>query len=877
MRNRLVISIVLGALLALGAAGAVGAQQSDVSVDLPGGSSVDPGSAVPACSNLGDDDGDGAVDMADPGCSSPLDGDEGGAAPPPTTTTTTPPTTTTTTPPTTTTTGPTTSTTDETPPRDDPSDLPGHNPFKDDDKGGRSFSGTSEDGGGGSKGAADGAEGPNEIPTPEIRRPDGTPTNSNPTVTIGTTGAAPIGVPNFVIEQFSIPPFLLPIYQACGTQYGVPWEVLASINRIETAFGTNLNVSTAGALGWMQFMPATWEMYGVDANSDGRKDPYNPVDAICAAARYLKAAGAEEDLYQAIFAYNHADWYVDEVLLYAKQYGNLPSGLVDSLTGLTEGAHFPVAAKSRYADDISERDAIRRAAPTPGASGNAADVVSDSPTRRGIDIYAKEGAPVVAANDGIITRIGHNKRLGRFIVLRDAYGNEYTYAGLGKIAKAIPVPEQHDLSAKDFNLVTPGKGDAKPKVSASETTRAQTIHDEAEAGGAGGERAGGNPRGGKPGKRGDRNAEPAARGGYPSPGSEPGPTADSTETASTNTEDSRDRLFALPRRKDNGDNGGAGAGRDLGTRVDDLLGRGMPGYETFKSYFSGVLRFDAKTMDTAPLRKGSRVVGGTIIGEVGQTDPAAAPHLNFAITPAGRGAHTIDPKPILDGWKLLEATAIYRAAGKNPFDDRASVGEVLLASKSQLQRQVLADPRIEIYSCGRSDVATGQIDRRILAVLEYLVARGYRLTITSLKCGHSIMTTSGNVSAHSTGDAVDIAMVNGIPIYGNQGSGSITEAVINDLLQLQGAMEPAQIISLMNMGGPTFSMPDHDDHIHVGYTPDGTDNGGEPISGLLKPKQWDKLLDRISELDQPTVPIKPSQFSLPTRKGDKAGNAPIGE
>ena len=131
---------------------------------------------------------------------------------------------------------------------------------------------------------------------PEDRNPDGTPTNSNPTVTIADFGAAPIGVPNFVIDQFTIPPFLLPIYQACGTQYGVPWEVLASINRIETAFGTNLNVSSAGALGWMQFIPSSWEAYGVDANNDGRKDPYNPVDAICAAANYLEAAGGQEDL-----------------------------------------------------------------------------------------------------------------------------------------------------------------------------------------------------------------------------------------------------------------------------------------------------------------------------------------------------------------------------------------------------------------------------------------------------------------------------------------------------------------------------------------------------------------------------------------------------
>src|SRR4029079_12102634 len=138
------------------------------------------------------------------------------------------------------------------------------------------------------------------------------------------------------------------------TQYGIPWQVLASINKIETAFGTNLNVSTAGAVGWMQFIPSTWKAYGVDANGDGRADPYNPVDAICAAARYLRAAGGDTDLRRAIFAYNHADWYVDEVLLYAKQYGSLPQDLVSSLTGLTSGARSPAAANARYADSPSK-------------------------------------------------------------------------------------------------------------------------------------------------------------------------------------------------------------------------------------------------------------------------------------------------------------------------------------------------------------------------------------------------------------------------------------------------------------------------------------------------------------------------------------------
>ena len=179
-----------------------------------------------------------------------------------------------------------------------------------------------------------------------------TPTRDNPTLTLGLPGPAPVGVPNFVISKFRIPPFLLPIYQAAGTQYGIRWEVLAAINEIETDYGRNLNVSSAGALGWMQFIPSSWRTYGTDANSDGEKDPYNPVDAIFAAARYLKAAGADNDLRRAIFAYNHADWYVDSVMMRARVISGLPADLVGSLTGLTQG-HFPVHARARYADDLA--------------------------------------------------------------------------------------------------------------------------------------------------------------------------------------------------------------------------------------------------------------------------------------------------------------------------------------------------------------------------------------------------------------------------------------------------------------------------------------------------------------------------------------------
>jgi hypothetical protein len=113
-------------------------------------------------------------------------------------------------------------------------------------------------------------------------------------------------------------PFL---WRTAGAAYGVPWQVLAAVNEIETGNGEFLHVSSAGALGWMQFMPGTWLQYGLDADGNGTADPWNPTDAIFAAARYLAAAGAGSDLSRAIWAYNHAQWYVDDVLARARRIG----------------------------------------------------------------------------------------------------------------------------------------------------------------------------------------------------------------------------------------------------------------------------------------------------------------------------------------------------------------------------------------------------------------------------------------------------------------------------------------------------------------------------------------------------------------------------
>ena len=143
------------------------------------------------------------------------------------------------------------------------------------------------------------------------------------------------------------------------------------------------------------------------------------------------------------------------MLLYARQYGQLPDDLVGSLTGLTEGDRFPVAADARYADDISERAAARRAKPAKGASGNVADVVSSSPTRRASTSTPTRALRSSRSTTGRSSGSATTSDLGSYVVLEDAYGNRFTYAQLGRLSKVYPVPKQQRLSASDFKLVTP--------------------------------------------------------------------------------------------------------------------------------------------------------------------------------------------------------------------------------------------------------------------------------------------------------------------------------------------------------------------------------------------------------------------------------------
>ncbi|MGK2931340.1 MAG: lytic murein transglycosylase [Solirubrobacterales bacterium] len=699
-------------------------------------------------------------------------------------------------------------------------------------------------------------------------------------------------VPNFVINNFEIPPFLLPIYQACGSEYGIPWQVLASINRAETTFGTNLGDSTAGAMGWMMFMPASWAEWGVDANGDKVKDPYNPVDAICAAGNYLQDFGYAEDPYEAIFAYNHADWYVQLILKYAKVYSAIPPEVISSLTGLTEGARFPVAAEASYEGQVSTEQARKK--------GSGSQNISSSADRTSIAISAEGGAPVIAVNDGVITSI--DQQTGT-VVLEDVYGNDYSYAGLGSVSEVHPVPAHEDNggtepSSEDAPVEaqekTPnpslemGTAKATEKPIAAEQESIPQVKEEgsgesdraisevlvdpeaaeqaaaAQAAGAAASTSTGETPEEPMDVAADRRAEQEDLTAQ----------ADASERM-LNTEDMRGRTYANPLRPSNHERATIeGQSTKINAPVASSLGGidGKPGdYVIYDGSKAGVFRFKPGTVKLEELKKGSRVIAGTVLGRLAE---GGTQSINFSIKPGGEETPQIDPKPFLDGWRLLAETNIYNAQGKDRFAERLGVGGVLLLSKAALQKRVLADPGISMDECNRQYVAHGGIDRRVLAALAFATERGFTLGITSMLCGReSSITTSGNVSNHTRGSAADIAIINGeVVTSASQGPGSNTDRLAREFLSLQGIMAPDEVITLMDYPQAAgFAMGDHDDHLHLGYSPvAGADApGGTVEASSLGAEQWRELTERLGQISNPDIQTTPSDDSLPAEKSEE--------
>ncbi len=199
--------------------------------------------------------------------------------------------------------------------------------------------------------------------------------------------------------------------------------------------------------------------------------------------------------------------------------------------------------------------------------------------------------------------------------------------------------------------------------------------------------------------------------------------------------------------------------------------------------------------------------------------PASARQLRFLST----RLHSL--RASTDEWR-----AVLALSGRTGFADRAvalanydrAVGlrglvRGLVAETPALEQRVLSDPRLSIYPGGRDDVVHHRINVRVLVLMEYMAETYDSATISSLDSGHRLYARPGVISAHKYGLAVDIAALGGTSILGHQQAGGITEKAVRSILLLPVELRPKQVISLIGLGGPSFPLADHYDHIHVGY------------------------------------------------------------
>ncbi|HEY5285656.1 MAG TPA: lytic murein transglycosylase [Solirubrobacteraceae bacterium] len=676
------------------------------------------------------------------------------------------------------------------------------------------------------------------------------------------------------LDFYRIPLYLLPIYQAAAVQYGVPWPVLAAINEVETDFGADLSVSSAGAVGWMQFMPETWLQYGVDAVNAGYADPYNPVDAIFAAARYLHAAGASKDLRAAILAYNHSEAYVESVLLRARLFASYPPSVIATLTGLTEGslpvsgaklsstsiipqgavAPAPGGASSATAGatplassaaDASAKKAARlpgsAPAPSPAASAARAKAALNAaaPPSQLSELLARRGAPVVAVEDGRIVGIGHSHKLGRYIVLRDTYGDLFTYAGLGSIAPDYRLAKPTQVQVPKGALQSgESAGKPTPKLTASSGSQLPvTLHIVKRKTAASAKTA----SSASSGAGGTTHAPLEAASGA-------SPLAGGRQAGKV-------RVFAHPNNPD-----AAAAARILTARSAGA-----------KAAAEGLLK----------LGRGAVVAQGTVLGHLDTKVEGPDASLRFAIQPAGAQS-AIDPRPILENWRQLGIALHPQGAKDGPVLDGATASDAFLLSRAELDSAVLADPDIKLGRCDREQIDAGKVGSRALALLVFLSRSGLKPTVGELRCGRTERTAKGLVSTFPAPDTIYLAAINGVPIAGHQGADTITDITIRTLLTLQHKFAPKLIVSLMRYPGApsTVAAPDYSDYIKIELSKPAsaktskqvgaktahtaTKNTTVPLlaNPILNTLEWQRLMSQLSTLQTPKLSRKPSASAI---------------
>jgi hypothetical protein len=189
-------------------------------------------------------------------------------------------------------------------------------------------------------------------------------------------------------------------------------------------------------------------------------------------------------------------------------------------------------------------------------------------------------------------------------------------------------------------------------------------------------------------------------------------------------------------------------------------------------------------------------------------------------------------------------------------------------------------------SCSREVIASGQLDKRVLALLSFLSRSGLKPTIATLRCSAGRYDPSGYVPTQHLGDALAITKINGTPIAHHQGQGTITDTTIRTLLTLPGQFGAHQIVSLMHYPSSqsTLARSDHGDYIEVTFTPSkpappkaalkakaahSAQSAPAPVTvaGELSSAQWEQLLAHVGALPVPKVSTTPSSAAIPDGSG----------
>ncbi|HZL54377.1 MAG TPA: hypothetical protein VFC22_02000, partial [Solirubrobacteraceae bacterium] len=500
------------------------------------------------------------------------------------------------------------------------------------------------------------------------------------------------------------------------------------------------------------------------------------------------------------FAYNHSHAYVQSVLDRAELLSGEPAALVGSVTELAEG-DFPIQlryhASYRAASDPTASDAGSTGgsgpaggspAPAPGAVGAAAARHAAAAA-----IYAASGAAVVSAQDGTVTRIGHSRKLGRFVVIRNAFGDRFTYANLASVSAwhlspKPPRPSAQILSAAVPSALAPGPRPTKAPAS------------------AGAQRSGSAPN-----KVFLTQHRHARRHGATAAAKAP-----LIATINLRSTPSASTLFTPL----------VVLERDA-ARVPRKAPR-VHRAALLAKYFTGAFGLRASQLELTPMRVGSHVLAGTILGRLTRVHGKRKPHLLFELHRNSFGA-----------------TPYF-----GPNLHARNVGGVLLTGQIDIERIVLGDRHVTLPACESSAIAAGNVDRRVLATLEVLVLHGIDPVVSGAWCSHDAHTRRGAPALLKTGNAIALTSLDGRPAVG-----AVASVASHALRTLHGDARPA--LSVHSVAG----------QLVIAFAP-----AREPqvlavaasfTSGFaLSASRWSQLDGRLSQIREPRVPTAVSRAAL---------------